>query len=374
MRATAYDYVIFGAGVFGLYAAKILGTKGLRVALIEFDQAPLQRASFINQARVHNGYHYPRSVSTAEKSASYYARFNQEFNFAINQSFRKIYAISKTDSLTNASQFLKFCKYVNIPATEIQADQYFRKGSVEAAFETLEYSYDAAKIRDWFIEKLNRIPSINISYGMDLMNVVVDGNQYVLNFVNGETLIAPNVLNVTYASTNQILNKFNADFLKIKYEICEVILTKANKELEGKGITMMDGPFFSVMPFGLSGLHSLTSVVDTPHMSSTEALPTFPCQSKNNKCSPMQLMNCSLCESKPNSAFTRMKQLANKYLSDNLSFEYDHSLFAVKTILAEAELDDSRPTVIKRLSTAPNLYTVMSGKFNTIYDLEEALL
>ena len=27
----------------------------------------------------------------------------------------------------------------------------------------------------------------------------------------------------------------------------------------------MDGPFFSIMPFGETGLHSLTSVTFTPH-------------------------------------------------------------------------------------------------------------
>lgn len=106
------DYVIIGAGIFGLYAAVLLGDKGYRVAIIETDAQPIQRASYINQARVHNGYHYPRSVSTAAKSAHYYERFNREFEFAIHSKFKKIYAISKHDSLTNAEQFKRFCDHV----------------------------------------------------------------------------------------------------------------------------------------------------------------------------------------------------------------------------------------------------------------------
>jgi len=42
------------------------------------------RASQINQARVHNGYHYPRSVTTAKSSAEYYDRFTTEFSSCIN--------------------------------------------------------------------------------------------------------------------------------------------------------------------------------------------------------------------------------------------------------------------------------------------------
>ncbi len=40
------------------------------------------------------------------------------------------------------------------------------------------------------------------------------------------------------------------------------------KRLKNTGITVMDGPFFSLMPFGQTGLHSLTSVTFTPHETS----------------------------------------------------------------------------------------------------------
>lgn len=56
---------------------------------MEIDDKPLQRASFINQARVHNGYHYPRSVSTASKSAHYYERFVRTFHFLLIIDSRK---------------------------------------------------------------------------------------------------------------------------------------------------------------------------------------------------------------------------------------------------------------------------------------------
>ena len=68
----SFDFVIFGGGIFGLFAANLLGKKGLKVCLIELGDQVFSRASCINQARVHQGYHYPRSLSTAITSAKYF--------------------------------------------------------------------------------------------------------------------------------------------------------------------------------------------------------------------------------------------------------------------------------------------------------------
>lgn len=74
-----YDRIIVGAGLYGLYSALFCGKKGENILVLECDAAPFSRATYINQARVHQGYHYPRSISTALKSAGYFARFNKDF-------------------------------------------------------------------------------------------------------------------------------------------------------------------------------------------------------------------------------------------------------------------------------------------------------
>ena len=60
-------------------------------------------------------------------------------------------------------------------------------------------------------------------------------------------------------------------------------------------------------------------------------------------------------------------------MHDDLVFEYDHSLFSMKPILLASEIDDSRPTVIKVHSNTPKFVSVLSGKINTVYDLDEIL-
>jgi glycine/D-amino acid oxidase-like deaminating enzyme len=334
MEKRIYEFIVLGAGIYGLYAAKLLAEKGVQVAVAEYDNEPFQRASYVNQARVHNGYHYPRSVSTAKKSAKYYQRFNEEFSFAVINRFKKIYAISAVNSLTNAAQFARFCDFVCIPCEEINPNQYFNKGAVEAAFETTECAFDALLIKNWFLDKLTQHKNVDIFYQTrGLSGVSTNDNGYKLIFNNGLQLHSSRILNATYAGVNQVLDKFGFNKFKIKYEICEIILVDVCEKMKNVGITVMDGPFFSVMPFDLSGRHSITSVAFTPHRTSREELPTFNCQSINPKCTSENLENCNLCPAKPSSAWKYMNQIAKKYLEPSIKINYTKSLFAIKPIL-----------------------------------------
>jgi tRNA G37 N-methylase Trm5 len=68
-----------------------------------------------------------------------------------------------------------------------------------------------------------------------------------------------------------------------------------------------------------------------------------------------------------------MNQLAMKYLKESINLNYVKSLYAVKAILKSSEITDSRPTIVKEFSKNPTFISVLSGKFNTMYDLDEIL-
>lgn len=366
------DKIIIGAGIYGLYAAYFSAKKGQKIIVLEHDNKALSRGSYVNQARVHNGYHYPRSYSTAIKSSKYFNKFNHEFKFAINDEFEKIYGISEKYSWTSASQFQKFCNNTGIECEEINPYKYFKKGSVGGAFITQEYTFDAKKIRDYYVDKLHEYQKVSIIYNSKIKTIQIENNNYKITLENGSSFVSDYVLNATYASVNQILKKMKLETFKIKYEMCEVIMCKTSDQIRNVGITVMDGPFFSIMPFGFSGLHSLTSVTFTPHKTSYDELPTFQCQKYTN-CSPNQLENCNECLHKPATSWKYMQTLLKKYLKSEIDITYDSSLFAIKPILMASEIDDSRPTVIKCFSKNPIFISVLSGKFNTIYDLDEVL-
>jgi hypothetical protein len=351
-----YDYIILGSGIFGLYSASLL--KDYKVAIIEIDDSSFSRASFINQARVHNGYHYPRSPETALKSIHYFNRFSKDFDFAINKEFKQIYSIAKENSLTNAQQFIDFCKLVNIPCKQIYPE--YIKDSVEASFETMEYSFDAKIIKDYLMAN----NKADIYYSTKIEKVE---GEYTL-YTNKGIFKTDEIINTTYASINQMSELFNLEKFNIKYEICEVIMCDVPDKFKYLGVTIMDGPFCSIMPFGLTGKHTLTSVTYTPHKTSFEQLPTFDCQ--NDDCTKYNLDNCSLCKNRPKTAFKEMNDTLMRYV--DIDVKYIDSYFAIKPILTDTEKTDARPTVIKRLD--PHFLSVLSGKISTIYDLSNVII
>lgn len=426
-----FDRVIIGAGLYGLYSALFCGKQGMSVLVLEMEDAPFKRATYINQARVHMGYHYPRSLTTALKSAGYFRRFVDDFGFCIHQKFDQVYATSANFSWTGRTQFMEFCKAADIRCDEISVEQYFREGMCDGAFLTEEYTYDAHVLRDYLLEEIGKYQNIRLSFGSNITGIERGQDHYLVTYTHEEAgdisqgtvsqhaggvkqsffVKSPFVLNATYASVNQILHHvFPEDTFKIKYELCEIILCEPSKRLENVGITVMDGPFFSIMPFGLTGLHSLTSVSFTPHVTSYEDRPAFKCQqelqnytddlreqngqrlqdkkndAKRFLCNPECLNNCNACPVKPQSAWPHMSHLADKYLKPEYAYTYKESLFSMKPILKSSEIDDSRPTAIRvhsggnavegqlTASGEPTFISVLSGKINTVYDLEEYLI
>jgi len=369
-----YDKIIIGAGLYGLYAANFCGKRGERVLVLEYDDAPFSRATYINQARVHMGYHYPRSFSTAKKSASYFERFNEDYGFCIHKDFDKIYAISNTFSWTSADQFRKFCDNAEIRCEDINPGKYFKNELCSGAFVAEEYTYDADILKKHFLDKLSAFENVEIKYAVRIRNIEKQNSHFEIN-TNAEKYQTDFLLNATYASTNQVASMLGFVPFNIKYELCEIILCEVSEKLKDVGITVMDGPFFSIMPFGKTKYHSLTSVTFTPHITSYDALPKFSCQGKSDGyCTPKQLGNCDICKAKPRTAFSYMSNLARKYLKDEYEFSYAKSLYSMKPILQASEIDDSRPTVIKQYSENPTFISVLSGKINTVYDLDEVLI
>ena len=363
------DCIIIGAGIFGLYAASLLVKRGQKVAIIDKSIRPFSRASAINQARVHNGYHYPRSYDTAEKVADYYNRFVRDFDFAINNSFEQVYAIASSGSKTSAQDFINFCEKVNIPLKKVNPDLYFKTGSVEAAFLTLECSFDFAKIRDFLMNKINTFA--NYYYGTSIQSVEKRNPSYDVVLENNIHLSAPFVINASYAGINEVIDKFDQQFFNLKYELCEMALCEVSRRFKNLGITVMDGDFFSIMPFGSSNLHVLTSVGHTPHDVSYDKIPNFKNNAEQSICEMHGVSKCIVCSQNLNSAWNKMYKLSQSFLKPDFRIKHKDSKFEIKTILKASENDDSRPTIIKHHTTDPTFISVLSGKISTIYDLEK---
>ena len=177
-----YDKIIIGSGIYGMYAAKrsLEKNPNEKVLIIEVEKEPFNRGSYVNQARLHNGYHYPRSYSTASKSARYFNRFYNDFKEGINDKFEKVYAVASDYSWTNGEQFQRFCDNLNVKCEEIPKRKYFNKNTIDKAFLTKEYSFDAKIIGKMLYEELIKL-GCNFKFDSKIVEIKREEKEYVFN-------------------------------------------------------------------------------------------------------------------------------------------------------------------------------------------------
>lgn len=199
-------------------------------------------------------------------------------------------------------------------------------------------------------------------------------SEYALTLHDGCKFSAPLVINATYSGINEIMNAFGQQPFRLKYELCEVALCTVPEPLKNIGVTVMDGDFFSFIPFGNDGMHSLTSVGHTPHAVCYGVVPAFKNPSGHDVCDMHGIRSCIVCAQKIQSAWEEMFGLSKTFMMPGFTLDYLYSKFEIKPILLDSEDDDSRPTIITKHTANPTFMSVFSGKISTIYDLEKHLL
>jgi len=370
MITGSYDRVVIGGGLFGAYSSLVLGKLGHKVLLVE--QAPelMGRASLVNQARLHTGLHYPRSIVTARESLGYYSKFRERFPSAVFD-FQQIYAISSHNSKTSSHDFQSFVNRLGLDSEVIEPDRYFNPGTVELALKVEEPTFDAQILREQILNEIESEPNIELCLNTAVVggNLSETGSSLFLS--NGSKIETDGLVIATYAGINSIRESLGLPALPLSFELAEIVLGAVTPDMTGIGFTVMDGPFWSMMPFGNSGSVSLTSVGITP-LRKTRSLPIFDCQSLRTGCTPLSLSDCNTCNVKPSSGLTHQIQQMKLFLKNQDFFTPIRSLMTVKSTLNTAKVDDARPTLIQMESNSKT-WTVFSGKVSTLFDLEGAL-
>lgn len=379
MSTERFDFVVVGGGIFGCYAALHLAGRGAKVAILEKEARLFQKASLVNQARLHSGYHYPRSVATAAMSDEHKTRFTEEHWSFVNASFEKYYAIDRYGSFTDGPQFERFCEFLNIPCERMTEHPLFNFDRLEALYRTEEHSFDPVLLGNYYRERVENTPGISVFKNTQIRQAEAIGQEWRIelqcNASNPETLLqiqTPTVINATYAATNSVNHLFGVNDLALTHEISEIAFVNS-PQFGQRGLTVMDGPFGSIMPYGLSGLLSLSSVAYTHHKISFEALPHFDCQKPefDPACRPEAPGICTDCARRPVSNAPKMLAQMQQYFAYEVQFAHLFSYFTIKSKLKASHIDDGRPTEISLLRESPRFYCLFAGKINSIYEVEK---
>jgi hypothetical protein len=374
MKRECFDFLIIGGGIFGVYSALYLAEKGLNICLIEKESALMQKASIVNQARLHAGYHYPRSIGTARIADEHKDRFTNEHKVFINFKFEQYYGIDKYGSFTDSKQFERFCETLRIKAEPVKEHPFINFQRIQELYLTEEYSFDPILIAEYYKSKVKSFQNVTIKMNSKVVTAYQNNNNWIAKIkddsANESEIEAPAVINATYCGTNTINRIFSIHNIKLMHEITEMAMIHS-KQFKNIGLTIMDGHFASLMPYGLSNLLSLSSVTYTHHKVSYEDEPIFDCQRLVTNCRPDSISVCNTCPLKPPTSKNKMIQQMRQYLNDNVDLNYFFSMYTIKTKLQASYIDDGRPTEIAMLNSKPDYYCLFAGKINSIYEIEK---
>jgi glycine/D-amino acid oxidase-like deaminating enzyme len=247
-----WDAVIIGGGFYGVAIAAYLSRirQLPKVLLVEQEDKLMTRASYNNQARVHNGYHYPRSFTTAYRSRINMPQFLNDWPDVVYQDFTKLYAIARRNSKVTAKQFQRFCQeiWAKFETADPSLKALFNPKLIEDVFLVQEYAFDAKKLGDWAKQELDNC-GVPVYYNTSAIEIH-QNNENTLRVIIESTgedrrsqLISQSVYNCTYSGMNQIKGAFSGTQTRLKHEIAELALVDLPPPLNEIGITVMDGAF-----------------------------------------------------------------------------------------------------------------------------------
>lgn len=245
------NILVIGAGIFGSVISLVLSEDCKNnITLVERDEDILNRASKCNHNRLHFGFHYPRSIKTAEQSLDGMLSFFVNFKEAINCSFENYYLVEK-NSKVDAAKFIDFCDQLNLAYKKQWPKLNINREKIELSLLTQEPIFDFDLIKSNIKTKLKN-SKVKI-----ILNKEIKLKKDIENF--------DIIINTTYANLNDINNIFNIKQVKMKLQ--DVVIPIIKQNMDPVGITIMDGPYCSLMPKGYSKntfllYHVTQSIID----------------------------------------------------------------------------------------------------------------
>ena len=237
---------VIGGGLFGCTAAIYAARAGHSVTLFEKNTDIMQEASKVNQFRLHEGYHYPRSDETVEECLESAPDFLAEFGGCIKTHQERFYAIAK-GSKTSAEKYVDFLERHWLPWSLIpNRPDLFNYELLEAVFAVEEDWIHYPTLKGMVTNKLAEA-GVKVFTG-----AAPRGWQYRTCY--------DHYVVAGYASTNEILNELECDPIEIQYELVEKPQILMQGKYKSTSVVVMDGPFGCIDPCHIPGVHQMGHV------------------------------------------------------------------------------------------------------------------
>jgi hypothetical protein len=249
--AESKKIAIIGAGIFGLAIAEKLQKLNYQIDIFEKNKNILSGASRNNLNRIHQGFHYPRSMTTINQSSANYKIFIKKFKFFVKNKQMSYYLIAKNGSKVSLDKYLKIIKNIPYFSEEVSTEQIpIKTSNILGGIITHEKIYDWQSMEKYF--KNNLKDNINFLF-----------NEYVHSINKNNTLTIKKqkkyidtpkyqfIIDCSYSKQNNFKRNLGIP-LKKKIFQKTLILELQFKNCPDIGAAVMDGKFVSFLPKGKS--------------------------------------------------------------------------------------------------------------------------
>jgi glycine/D-amino acid oxidase-like deaminating enzyme len=253
---------VVGCGIFGAEVALQAADTGFEVLVFERADVVLAGASRNNQNRLHQGFHYPRDLDTGLQSIRGYHRFVARYPECVDGDFPNAYFIADQGSMTSPDDYLAFCERLGMPHTPILARDFAPMQVLGASTGVLcgEAVYDCAQLRASVASRLGR-SNATLRTVTAVTSVEQRGEGMRVHLSGGASVDVDAVVNCSYADINRLTGQLGHPTPEREYEYTAVPIIAL--DVPRAGVTIMDGPFMTLLPYGKSRDFLLYDVVHT---------------------------------------------------------------------------------------------------------------
>ena len=226
---------VIGAGFYGCHIGLELLREGHDVTIYELQDDIFKGASGSIPARIHEGYHYPRSKKTRDACHTHAEEFAKHYEDFIHSVKTNIYAIAKDRSMVDFEQYVSTLEREN-KFEIIEEPSKYGLQNVEGALLTEERHIVTDEVREYFKKELKSVLRFNA------LPSAIDSPEY----------------DVTVDATFCAYDNESID----RYEPCVVGAIEGDPTI---AVTIMDGPFGSLYPWNPKrNLSSISSAKFSP--------------------------------------------------------------------------------------------------------------
>jgi len=333
--------LIIGAGIHGCYVAKYLKDFGVKIFLIEKNKNICEGTSGSTHNRANRGFHYPRSYVTAKECKEGYNYFLKNYGNFLSKKY-SYYCIEKR-SQVRFKQYATFFNNLKIKYKIVKSSKFIKNQNIETSIAGEEGCFNhfgikkmlKTEIKD---KKINFFPNFclaKIEYSNKIITIISSNGKKISEKFDF-------IINTTYDNSNIILKKFNNSkkLIKYLYKFTEVAVCRS--KIKFPGITIMDGPFVTLMPY--IGKKDQYLLYDVEHsIISKSSKPKMKYKKKTN--------------------FKKMKKKLSKYLNFYENLSYVKSLYGTRPVPIKDTYGDRSTKIDITNFKNIKIYTFREGKY-----------